>query len=77
MGRAMLSRLGLRLLFLVLIPRLPPNPANVTTRATGCALQPVASLFMISFFLLHFYFKMFRPRNIYAFPPSKPNPNGV
>ncbi|XP_004411238.1 PREDICTED: signal transducer CD24-like [Odobenus rosmarus divergens] len=32
-----------------------PNPANATTTPTGGALQSTASLFVISFSLLHLY----------------------
>ncbi|EFB26579.1 hypothetical protein PANDA_004941, partial [Ailuropoda melanoleuca] len=32
-----------------------PNPANTTTTPAGSALQSTASLFVISFSLLHLY----------------------
>ncbi|KAI5944855.1 Signal transducer CD24 [Manis javanica] len=32
-----------------------PNPANATSKVADGALQPIASLFMISFSCLHLY----------------------
>ncbi|VCW97969.1 unnamed protein product [Gulo gulo] len=45
-----------------------PNPANTTPTATGGTLQSTASLFMISFTLLHLYFLETQDKKHLYFP---------